>query len=195
MKADTLTLLCIRHGQTDWNLEGRYCGQTDVELNDTGRCGAETLAEDLRSERIDAVYSSDLIRAISTAEPLVRSRDIEIQHDKRLREIHQGVWEGMLFPDIKKKYAERFAERAQDPISIAPPGGETVGEVKNRVTSALQDIINRHEAGSRIAIVAHGFTLAIARVHFGNIDIRKVWDYIPPNTEVIEIKVQKHDTA
>ncbi len=191
MAADKLTLLCIRHGQTDWNLEGRYCGQTDVDLNQTGLKGAQDLAYTLRSEQIDAVYSSDLKRAVATAQPLVKDRPIDIQQDPRLREINQGVWEGMLFQDIKKEYAERFAAREQDPISVAPPGGETVGEVRDRVVQASNEIIARHPAGSRIAIVAHGFTLAILRVHFAALDIKEVWNYIPPNTEVLEIEVEK----
>lgn len=191
MAADKLTLLCIRHGQTDWNLEGRYCGQTDVDLNQTGLKGARDLAESLRSDRIDAVYSSDLKRAVATAEPLIADRSLSIQQDPRLREINQGVWEGMLFQDIKKEYAERFAAREQDPISIAPPGGETVGQVRDRVVEACTDIIATHPAGARIAVVAHGFTLAILRVHFAGLDIREVWNYIPPNTEVLEIEVDK----
>lgn len=126
-------LILIRHGETDWNVEGRWQGQADVPLNERGRAQAVQLAQELKDDGIDAIYSSDLIRALETAEKLSEATKLSVQIDRRLREIHQGEWQGMLVSEIQTRYADRFARRRDDPLHIAPPGGETVAQVKTRV--------------------------------------------------------------
>lgn len=93
-------LILVRHGETDWNVEGRYQGHSDVPLNARGRAQAARLAEALRGSDIRAIYSSDLARARETAEALAHATRLAVQHDPRLREIDQGDWEGMLFLEI-----------------------------------------------------------------------------------------------
>jgi broad specificity phosphatase PhoE len=102
-----MTQLClIRHGQTDWNLEGRYQGQSDVPLNQTGLAQAQSLAEQLKGQTFAAIYSSDLMRARQTAEPCAKMLGMTIQAEAHLREIDQGEWEVVLVEDIKARYAE-----------------------------------------------------------------------------------------
>ncbi|MCB0324694.1 MAG: histidine phosphatase family protein [Bdellovibrionales bacterium] len=182
-----LTLLCIRHGQTDWNVEGRYCGQTDISINEAGRKAAERLAQELSTEQLDAVYASDLQRAAETARILARPHGLEVQIDARLRELDQGKWEGLLFSEIKDVYSEELANRKLDPLSFRAPDGETVQEMLERVTEAIEEIRRRHQAGGRVLVVAHGFTLALVRVRYMGIELARAWDYVPPNTEVVEI--------
>ena len=175
-------LLLIRHGETDWNVEGRYQGQSDVPLNDRGHAQAARLAAQLKGTQIDAIYSSDLKRAKGTAEILAEAIDSPLVLDRRLREIHQGLWEGMLFQDIQQKYAEAFERRKEDPLKVAPPEGETVGQLRSRVLAALSDILREHPEG-RVAVVSHGLSLALIRVELLDIPIEQVWDHIPPNAE------------
>ena len=134
------------------------------------------------------IYSSDLVRAYDTAKEIAQSFDLKVTTDQRLREINQGLWEGMHFPDIKKKFAEEFAKRQEDPINISAPGGETVGQVRDRVLAAINEFLAQHGQDERIAIVCHGFVIAVIRVYFGNIPIEQVWDYIPGNTEIIRLE-------
>lgn len=182
-------LLLIRHGETDWNLEGRYQGQSDVPLNEEGLKQARDLAQRLQHYPLDAIFSSDLKRAQKTAEILRDVSKAPLYLDPRLREIHQGEWEGMLFSDIRSRYAEAFEERLNDPLQVAPPGGETVGELRRRVLDAIDDIIIRYPHGL-VAIVSHGLSLAIIKVHFNNIAIENVWDYIPDNANPEKIIVE-----
>jgi alpha-ribazole phosphatase len=175
-------LLLIRHGETDWNVEGRYQGQSDVPLNDRGHAQAAKLAAQLKGTQIDAIYSSDLERAKGTAEILAEVINAPVVLDPRLREIHQGLWEGMLFQDIQGKYAEAFERRKQDPLTVAPPEGETVGQLRSRILAALRDVLQKHPDG-RVAIVSHGLSLALIRVELMDIPIQQVWDHIPPNAE------------
>jgi alpha-ribazole phosphatase/probable phosphoglycerate mutase len=174
------TLLLIRHGQTEWNATGKYTGQSDIPLNDVGRQQARQLAETLRGNPPQVIVSSDLQRARETAVLLAAPFNLPVHTDARLREINQGVWEGMHFNDIKAQYAQAFAAREANPLEVAPPQGETVGQVRDRVLAAITDIAQQYR-GKRIAIVAHGLALALIKGHFTNHPITQVWDLIPPN--------------
>jgi alpha-ribazole phosphatase len=175
-------LILIRHGETDWNVEGRYQGQSNVPLNEHGREQARRLAAKLRGVQVAAIYSSDLARARETAEILSEATGTPLFLDPRLREIHQGLWEGMLFQDIRRRYAEAFQRRKTDPLKVAPPEGETVGQLRRRVLSALKTILEAYPH-NQVAIVSHGLALAIMRVTLNKLPIEHVWDYIPPNAE------------
>jgi len=182
-------LILIRHGETDWNNEGRYQGQSDVPLNATGQKQAEDLAQKLRQETLDAIFSSDLARAQQTAQVLSDMNGASLFLDSRLREIDQGEWEGMLFDDIRRRYKKAFEKRLRDPLQVAPPGGETVGQVRERVLEAIKEIINRYPHGL-VAVVSHGLSLAVVKVHFNNLAIDTVWDHIPQNATPERIIVE-----
>jgi broad specificity phosphatase PhoE len=181
-------LILIRHGETDWNVEGRWQGHADVPLNERGRAQAEELAESLAGDRIGAIYASDLLRTVETAGPLARSQGLEIRIDPRLREIDQGEWQGLLIDEIQTRYAEEFRLRRENPLEVAPPGGETALQVQERVLAAVQDILAAHPGGT-VAIVSHGFALAVIRAYFTGIPIREVWELVPGNGESVELEI------
>jgi alpha-ribazole phosphatase len=175
-------IILIRHGETDWNIEGRYQGQSDVPLNENGIQQAREMASRIRHYQFNAIISSDLSRARQTAEILSEFSDAPLKIDPRLREINQGDWEGMLYADIRSRYAEAFEKRLNNPLEVAPPGGETVGQVRDRVLEAIQEIVEEYPDGI-VAIVSHGLSLAIIKVHFNKYEIENVWDYIPSNAK------------
>ena len=183
------TLLLIRHGETDWNRQGRYQGQSDVPLNPVGLEQAAAAARALDGRPLDAVYTSDLQRARATAQAVAAATGAPLLEDRRLREVHQGDWEGQLFDDIRVRDAERLAARRRDPLGIPPPGGETVLEVRARALAALDEIVRRHPAG-RVAIVSHGLTLAVIKTHLAGAPIESVWERIPPNAQAEEWTVE-----
>jgi alpha-ribazole phosphatase len=178
----TITLSLIRHGQTQWNAEGRYTGQSDIPLNDVGREQARQLVKQLKENPPDVIFSSDLKRAEETAAIIANRIKVTVHVDRRLREINQGVWEGMHFDEIKMRYAEEFAARVANPLEVAPPGGETIGQVQERVLSAVAEIM-RTNRGSHVAIVAHGLVLALIKAQFENYPISQIWDLIPSNAQ------------
>ncbi len=182
-------LLLIRHGQTDWNLEGRYTGQTDVPLNAKGISQAKTLARRLANEPLEAIYTSDLSRARQTAELLAQATMAPLVVDRRLREIDQGQWEGLLFDEIRSRFHEAWKRRVNHPLEVAPPGGETVGDIRRRVLEALEEILHAHPLDT-VAIVAHGLALAIIKVHLNQQAIQTVWDHIPDNVEPERLLVE-----
>lgn len=180
-----MTQLClVRHGQTDWNLEGRYQGQSDVALNEKGFEQARNLAEQLKEQTFNVIYSSDLKRARQTAEPIANALGMKVQLEPRLREINQGKWEGVLVEDIKARYAEVWSRRTEDPANVRPPGGETVREVSMRVYAALDDAARLFPNG-QLLIISHGLSIATAICHDKGIPVGQAYTVIPENVQPV----------
>jgi 2,3-bisphosphoglycerate-dependent phosphoglycerate mutase len=148
-------IVLIRHGETDWNVEGRIQGHLQIPLNRRGRAQAESLGTHLQGTRFDAVYSSDLLRALQTAQAIVRHSGHEIREDMRLREWDLGVLAG-----LRRTQAEHDQPRAarirRDYLVDEPiPGGESIRQRFARVTAAVSDIAVRHR-GECVLVVSHG---------------------------------------
>ncbi len=173
-------LWLVRHGQTDWNLSGRYQGQADVPLNDTGWEQARALPAVLSGPDFAALYSSDLRRARDTASVLAERLSLAVQVDARLREVRLGEWEGMLFSDIQAHYPAEWQARQSDPLNARPPGGENLREVAARVWAAADDIARIHP-GAEVVIVAHGLSLATVRVRALGLPLAVAYDHVPEN--------------
>ena len=148
-----------RHGQTIWNVERRFQGQTDIPLDDTGEAQAEYAARRLATLRPDAIFSSDLTRAAGTAAPLARLTGLAVTLDKDLRERSGGSWEGLTDREIAERYP---AERA----SWNPPDGEPTAAVADRVAGALRRVADTVADGGLAVVVSHGaaLRLGMARV-------------------------------
>jgi probable phosphoglycerate mutase len=182
----TVELWLVRHGETDWNAEGRMQGHMDIPLNEVGRNQARLLANELQGLHVDALYSSDLKRAWQTAEILGKQLGLEVWPDTRLREIDQGEWSGLSIEEIRSSYSEGRNPIKLDPIHGRPPGGESSIEVAQRVW-ALADEIASGFAGKRVLLVSHGFALATLIAAASAIPFRDVRKLIPQNTALIKI--------
>lgn len=157
--SDALELLLARHGQTDWNLERRWQGRSDVPLNAAGRGQAEGLGELLRTERLDRALMSPLLRARETAREVeVRRAGPPFELEPRLMEMDPGEWEGRYDRDLEDQPA--YAAWQADPIRSAPPGGESGMDVARRVAPFLDELA-LSPRGGRILLVGHQFCLAI----------------------------------
>ena len=153
-----------RHGQTVWNAERRFQGQSDIPLDETGQAQAERAARLLAALRPDLIISSDLSRASATAAPLARLTGLEVTLDKDLRERHGGGWEGLNDAEIRARYPVEHA-------SWSPPDGEPSAVVAERVAAALQRIADRladgHDGASGLAVVvSHGAALRLGMSRF-----------------------------
>jgi broad specificity phosphatase PhoE len=141
------TILLARHGETDWNREGRWQGWADPPLNETGREQARALAQELRATPFDAAYASDLRRASETAEIVAAPHGVPVVLDPDLREIDIGSWSGLTRAEI----AERFPDGRR-------PDGETHAQQAARVRAAVVGIARAHPGG-RVLVVGHGGTI------------------------------------
>jgi probable phosphoglycerate mutase len=149
-------LLLARHGETDWNREGRWQGHTDTALNALGRKQAADLADRLAHEGVTAVYASDLRRARETAEIVAELLGLgEVRVDPRLREINFGGWEGLTTPEIEERYPEEIARWRADDGDNAFAGGETYRAMGQRVVNVLAEIAATHP-DEQVAVILHG---------------------------------------
>lgn len=152
-----MRLFITRHGQTQWNTEGRLQGWMNSPLTPRGLKGAEQLRDAVRNIDFDGVFTSDQYRAVKTAEIVVGDRDIEINKIMELREIAFGQWEGMKLVDIKEKYGKEFHNYMNSPMEYRSYGGESIDELFDRVEKGLQIVV---DSGAQNAlIVAHGVTI------------------------------------
>ncbi len=146
-------ILLARHGETDWNREGRFQGHADPPLNEAGRAQARALAERLAEVELDAIYSSDLRRARETAEIVAAAKGLTVTTDPGLREVDVGSWSGLTRGEI----ADRFPDAEQH-------DGESAEEHLARVLAAVDRIARAH-TGGRILIVSHGGSLRRLHTH------------------------------
>jgi broad specificity phosphatase PhoE len=176
------TLWLVRHGQTDWNLAGRWQGQSPLapNLNAQGRAQAEALRAQLNLARLDAIYTSDLPRARETAAILASGTALPIHVDPRLREISLGEWEGMPSDDIARLYPAEIAERQRDPAGARAPGGECPLDVAQRVWAAADDIARAHPGGA-VLVVSHGLALATLLCRAQSFGLEQAYSQIPEN--------------
>jgi glucosyl-3-phosphoglycerate phosphatase len=138
-----------RHGQTTWNVERRFQGQSDVPLNDAGMAQAVAAARRLASLGPVAIFSSDLSRASRTVDELARLTGLPVQFDKDLRERNGGKWEGLNDREIREQYPAEHA-------AWMPPDGESVQAVGERAAAAFERVAEGLAPGSLAVVVSHG---------------------------------------
>ncbi|XP_057469119.1 phosphoglycerate mutase-like protein 4 isoform X1 [Actinidia eriantha] len=155
---DYAEVVVVRHGETAWNVEGRVQGHLDVELNDVGRQQAAAVADRLSKETaVSAVYSSDLKRALETAQIIARKCGVsEVIQEPNLRERHLGDLQGSVFHEAAKLMPNAYqASQSARTDQEIPGGGESLDQLFNRCTSSLQRIGLKH-IGERVIVVTHG---------------------------------------
>jgi broad specificity phosphatase PhoE len=171
-------LVLIRHGQTQWNREGRWQGQADPPLNAFGRRQAHRTARALRGGGLDRLYSSDLRRALETAHIIGAELGLAVIPEPRLREINLGRWQGMLSADIEAHYPDEFRRWHTSPVTTRPPDGEDLHILAARVLEAISEIALRHR-DQRVGVVAHELPIAIALSHAQDVDLAQLRGLIP----------------
>jgi probable phosphoglycerate mutase len=175
--------LLVRHGETSWNAQGRIQGHLDSPLNEEGLAQAMLLGEYLGNERIEALYSSDLGRALQTAQPIAdRSRRPAIA-DPRLRERKLGVFQGLTSAECERLHPELYARFHRRDPELVIPGGESIRQVYARVSALLEDLARAH-AGERIVLVTHGGILDAAYRFVNRLALDRARDFPIYNASV-----------
>ena len=148
-------ILVARHGQTESNRDGLFCGHSETALTQLGRDQAAALGRRLESVHIAAAYTSDFSRAIETAAIALHGRGLAPCVDPDLREIHYGEWEMQRERIVARSHPQQWKlMRAEDP-AWRPPGGETILDVRARTAAALRRIVRAH-TGQAVLVVTHG---------------------------------------
>ena len=171
-------VLLIRHGQSEGNAERRFGGHTATPLSPRGRKQAQAMANALKDEELTAIYSSDLARAIETAQPLAKLTGLPIHPTTAFRERSVGVMEGLTFENAAQLHPDQYAALLRRDFEHVLTGGESYRQLLDRAWQKLDEII-AHNQGGRIAVFSHTGTICILALHLmGALDapeLKPVW--------------------
>ncbi|MGE5509306.1 MAG: histidine phosphatase family protein [Chitinophagales bacterium] len=173
-------LLLVRHGETEWNRDGRIQGHLDVVLSENGREQAKRLARRLAREQLAAVYASTLARASETAAIIAQPHGLPVATRPELREGCFGAWQGLTMAEVRERFAENYAAVRQDPIHGRPQDGETCFEMAERAYQTVGELAAAH-AGETIVVVTHGGTLKTIISQLLGLDLRYRWRFTVDN--------------
>jgi alpha-ribazole phosphatase len=185
-----MKLLLTRHGQTDWNIAGRYQGQSDIPLNQTGWMQAEQIAMRLSNEPIHAVYASDLSRAVDTAQKItsMQERAPALHRDERWRELSFGEWEGMNYKEMSAHSPDVFSKWMLDPQHVSTPNGETLAHLAERVLAAFMEI-KKHHKDETVLVVSHSGALQVLLSVTLGVDLNRYWQFRISQASLSELNV------
>ena len=162
------TLILVRHGETDWNAQQRFQGHADPSLNDAGRRQARELADELATAGIDAIYTSDLLRARETAEIIGTRVGLPVEPLASLREIDVGEWQGLTHTEIDERFPGKLDSWRDGETGWTQ--GETYDQLTERIVAALRAIAARHH-DETVLVVGHGGTLRAALAHADGVTV------------------------
>ncbi len=184
-------LWLVRHGQTNWNLEKRYQGHSDIPLNETGIEQASLLGHTIGQENFAAVYSSDLKRARLTAEILAAGLHLPVQTDARLREFYHGRWEGRLVTEVRMEFSGQNDEEFKL-TRLRPPEGERIFDLAERFQAAINEIALAHPE-KKVLVVSHGLAIATLVCIKKRLPLSEVYTQIPRNARELILPWQAGD--
>lgn len=182
-----MKLFFIRHGQTDWNIEGKIQGSRNIQLNDTGIKQAEELITKVLEEKykFSKIYSSPQRRAAKTAEILSKATNIQYIIDDGLGEIDFGAWEGLSWREVREQYPTEYNEWYVNRRYTKAPEGESYEDMMKRVLKAIRKIID--ENNEDVAIVTHSAVIMCLQCCLTNTPFNEMKKFKPENTEILEI--------
>ncbi|HYL43393.1 MAG TPA: histidine phosphatase family protein [Ktedonobacteraceae bacterium] len=183
-----MRLILVRHGETLYNAQKRFTGQSDVLLSPLGRRQIAVLGKYLAAERLDAIGASDLVRTRVTAEAIARYHTLPVRADPNLRELSLGEWEGHTYADVLGRDTELVAQWQANPTSCAPPGGETVAQLRDRIARAIRSWQSHYPEAS-ILWVTHGGLIGVLLCHILGIELNRRWQFRHDNASISEIQL------
>ncbi|MDV3255491.1 MAG: histidine phosphatase family protein [Lysobacter sp.] len=172
-----MRLLLARHGETPWNAEGRYQGQSDIALSPVGEAQARALGERLRGVPITRAVASPLGRARHTAELALGARHGLLTTDAGLMEIAHGTWEGLLAAEIRARDPDRLQAWRDTPHEVLMPGGESLQHVFDRAWPALARAADGLGADDTLLVVAHDAVNRVLLCHVLGIPFARLWSF------------------
>lgn len=176
-------VIFVRHGETTWNHSGRYQGHSDIPLNEKGLQQAELVAQRLAGKTISAIYSSDLRRALQTAEVIATQHSLFPMVLPEFREVNFGLWEGLTYEKIMAVWPEVLSEIYSKPGSTIIPEGESFYDVQRRTMIGLEKCIANHH-DETIVIVSHGGTMRVLLCDALGLAIENMWSFRQDSTAI-----------
>lgn len=188
-----IKLILLRHGQTNWNKEGRYQGQIDTDLSELGVEQAKKLGLGLKNIKIDIFIASPLKRAYETACESAKYHNKEVLKDERLLEINHGTWEGKLSSEVQNFDGELLKMWKNTPHLVQMPNGENLEDVRKRSVEAILDYAKKYD-GKTVAVFAHDAVNKVLISHFINAPISSFWNILQDNTCINVLEISENSS-
>lgn len=183
-----VTLIFVRHGQTEWNAQSRWQGWLDSPLSEKGREQARGAREKLRDTAIDFVYASSVGRALDTAAIIIEPHGLDVVADDRLRERFYGGYEGLNSAEIEQRFpGSRFSVARDTRSNWRPPDGESMAEVRERVAAFISEATKKH-AGQTVLCATHSGTVRAVDSIWSGKPFEEIWHRVPGNCSILIIK-------
>ena len=168
-------IILVRHGETNWNKEGRFQGQIDIPLNANGREQAKKASQYLQGIIFDKAYSSSMARPYETAKIILNKNNLEIEKIDNLVEISHGLWEGKLENEIREEWPEMLNKWHESPEEVTMPKGESIKQVSERCVLAWSEICNHQKEQETTLLVAHDAVNKAIICHILGLDYSNIW--------------------
>jgi broad specificity phosphatase PhoE len=170
-----LEIVLARHGETDWNAGQIFRGRADVPLNESGLRQAEMLGGYLSRFEIKAVYASPLQRAAATAAAIAEHHSLEVIKADGLVDFDYGEWQGLSRGEVMERYGELYDRWTAHPERVAMPGGERLGNVRERALAVVDDVIRKHDGGM-VVLVSHRVVSKVLICALLGLDDSRFWN-------------------
>ena len=192
LKKGNSRLILIRHGETNWNLEGRFQGQIDIPLNKNGKKQALAARSFLKNIQINKAFSSSMSRPIETAQIILKDhQNIELELKENLVEIGHGLWEGKLESEIKKEWSDLLDQWQNSPETVQMPEGETIQQVSSRSIKCWESICKSLKPEETGLVVAHDAVNKTILCHLLGLNESKIWAIKQSNGGVTIVDIPK----
>lgn len=180
-----MVLYVTRHGETDYNLQGRYTGCTDIPLNETGISQAKRLGSMLSDIKFDAVVCSPMLRTRQTASIICESLGMNYIIYRQFFERNVGVYEGLTKEEIRQRYPDLWARRCTSQPDDAPPGGETIRQACARIDAGIEQL-KQDFPDKTVLLICHGFTSRAVNRHCKNLTFEEMSSFSLNSCELIK---------
>lgn len=180
-----MLLYVTRHGETDYNVSGRYCGSTDVPLNEKGIAQAHELAGRVQGMALDAVISSPMLRARQTTEIVCAAMHMRYSIYEQFTERNVGVYEGLTREEAREKYPHLWNRQCARIPDDAPDGGETLRQACDRIDEGIR-LLRQNYRGKKILLICHGFAARAVHRCCRNLTFDEMAGFTLENCEIAE---------
>jgi alpha-ribazole phosphatase len=165
-------LILVRHGRTDWSDQKRYCGYSDIPLNERGRGQVQELGAKLREHSVHKIYSSPMERAVQSANMVFAGQPVELIED--LREMSFGLWDGLTYHEIMARDPQVYSQWLENPLRVTPPEGENLSALARRVRRGLTQVLKGNH-GKTVALFTHGGPIKIILCDILEQGLENIW--------------------
>jgi probable phosphoglycerate mutase len=186
--------ILVRHGQTGWNKQERFRGWVDVDLDDEGIKQAKAAAQRVVRWQVDAVYSSPLKRAMSTAQVIAKHFNVPVTPLDGITDMNFGDWQGLAIQEAREKFPEQFDFWLNSPHRLQIPGGETLEDVRRRAVATIEELAARHEDDT-IAVVTHRVVCKVLLLSLLGLNNSHFWQIAQDTTAVNAFEIYEGRTA